>query len=79
MGKAKKNYRLQLNVELCKGCRLCIEFCPKKVLALTEEQINKKGFPYVRVVQGDACIGCQSCTAVCPDGVIELFEVEQEP
>jgi len=78
MEKVKKKYRLKLTVDLCKGCRLCVDFCPNNMLELTEDQINKKGFPFARVLHGDDCIGCLSCTAVCPDGVIEIYEVEQE-
>jgi 2-oxoglutarate ferredoxin oxidoreductase subunit delta len=76
MGKAKKKYRIQPAVELCKGCRLCVEFCPKKVLALTDGEINEKGFPFVKVEKGEECVGCLTCTTVCPDGVIEIFEVD---
>ena len=78
MGKSKKKYRLQLNTELCKGCRLCVEFCPKHVLGLTDDKINNKGYPFVEVRLPDDCIGCRACTAVCPDCVIELFEIDEE-
>lgn len=47
----------------CKGCGICVEFCPKKVLALSE--IEK-----VTVVNPDDCIKCLQCEMRCPDYAI---------
>ena len=35
--------KLTFKTDNCKGCGLCVDVCPKQVLALAEEQINKKG------------------------------------
>ena len=32
--------------ERCKGCNLCVVACPLHILALTEKQVNKKGYHY---------------------------------
>ena len=77
MSETKKRYMLRVDKELCKGCMLCIEFCPKGVLDLSDE-LNKKGSPYSYPKKMDKCIGCRACTLVCPDTCIELFEDEQE-
>ena len=74
--KKKRSFRLTINEELCKGCKLCIEFCPKDVLELSEEY-NKRGAPYSRVIDINKCIGCQTCTLVCPEACIALYEEEQ--
>lgn len=74
--KTAKRYRLDIHEDLCKGCRLCVEFCPKGVLAMTTDRLNSKGQPFAECIHADACIGCQSCTLICPDAVIELFKVE---
>ena len=35
--------KLTFKEDLCKGCGLCVRFCPKGVLALAQERINAKG------------------------------------
>ena len=39
--------------ERCKGCNLCVVACPLHILALTEKQVNKKGYHYAEQVQKD--------------------------
>ena len=52
----------------CKGCELCVEFCPRTVLALSKE-FNAKGYHYP-VVTNDDCINCRLCVTVCPEYAI---------
>ena len=52
----------------CKGCELCIEFCPKDVLARSKD-FNAKGYHYP-VVINDSCINCRLCVTVCPEYAI---------
>ncbi len=47
----------------CKGCGICVAFCPKKVLGLSE--VEK-----VQIVNKDACIACRQCEMRCPDYAI---------
>jgi 2-oxoglutarate ferredoxin oxidoreductase subunit delta len=54
---------LKIDVHRCKGCGICAEFCPKKVLAVNA--IEK-----VEIVNKDACIGCKQCELRCPDYAI---------
>ena len=49
----------------CKACGLCIEFCPKKLLA-QGQAINSMGYEYT-VYRGEGCIGCSTCFYVCPE------------
>ena len=72
----QRKFRIRTNKDFCKGCRLCIEFCPNDVLELSKHGINSKGHPFVEVVEPEKCIGCGNCISVCPDCVIELFEVK---
>ncbi|MBL7163660.1 MAG: 4Fe-4S binding protein [Anaerolineales bacterium] len=64
--------------ERCKGCNLCIHFCPKQVL---EESTgtNAKGYHYPEIISGreEDCVNCEFCTMVCPEFAIYTLEVEQ--
>ncbi|MBO4785406.1 MAG: 4Fe-4S binding protein, partial [Lachnospiraceae bacterium] len=36
--------KVTINEALCKGCGLCVEACPKKLLVLATDHINAKGY-----------------------------------
>lgn len=66
---------VQIDKERCKGCGLCIEFCPKDSISLSEE-LNLKGY-YVAAFsaapdEGAGCNGCGTCALMCPDVAIEV-------
>ena len=62
---------VKIEVEVCKGCELCIETCPQESLALSNAT-NRKGYHYAVLVQGN-CTGCINCALVCPDAVITVY------
>lgn len=66
--------RIEVLEQYCKSCSLCVEVCPKKVLAISEK-INQKGYRPVIVIS-DECIGCGMCAMRCPDAVIKVFREE---
>jgi len=55
-----------INENLCKGCGICIEVCPKDVIIMSEEQ-NMKGYNLAKVANIDLCIHCKLCEISCPD------------
>jgi len=62
--------------ERCKGCGLCIAFCPKKVL-VESDRINEKGYHPPELVENppvDVCINCGFCERICPDFAIFVKE-----
>ncbi|MDL2298553.1 4Fe-4S binding protein [Synergistaceae bacterium OttesenSCG-928-D05] len=63
--------RVEIAEEFCKSCLLCVDVCPKKVLAISDK-INAKGYRVVHQATDD-CIGCGMCAVRCPDAVLEVY------
>jgi len=59
--------------ELCKGCGLCVYYCPKDVLRMTPRR-NKKGYNVVETANPQECIGCKMCEINCPDFAIYVIK-----
>ncbi|EPR42847.1 4Fe-4S ferredoxin, iron-sulpur binding domain-containing protein [Desulfovibrio sp. X2] len=63
--KAKGQTEITIYPDWCKGCGICVEFCPAKVLA-----IGKDG--KARAVKPEECINCGFCERHCPDFAISV-------
>lgn len=70
---AKIKGTIVVNTERCKGCALCVEACPLKLLKIAEKSVNIKGYSYVIQENWEQCNGCTSCAIVCPDGCIQVY------
>jgi 2-oxoglutarate ferredoxin oxidoreductase subunit delta len=57
--------RIEISPSYCKGCHICVEFCPTKVLEM-------KGI-VAAVKHPEACIACMQCELRCPDFAIRVF------
>lgn len=68
MAKGKVTFR----IDRCKGCGLCVNACPKKILELDVNRINEKGHTPAHIVKPEECIGCAACALMCPDQVITV-------
>lgn len=60
---------ITIKMPRCKGCGICVTFCPKEVLAVSE-----LGKVYVK--NGEACIACRQCETLCPDYAIFVDKKE---
>lgn len=67
----KKVKKLHINRDWCKGCGICVRFCPKHVLELDEQG-------KVMVTHPEDCIGCKLCEMRCPDLSISVETEEEE-
>ncbi|MBI4524529.1 MAG: 4Fe-4S binding protein [Deltaproteobacteria bacterium] len=65
---------VHVQAERCKGCQLCIDYCPTRVLSLSSE-FNAKGYHYP-IVSSDNCIKCHACYSICPEFAIFATSAE---
>jgi heterodisulfide reductase subunit A len=73
IGKVKLETTIvQINPDICKGCRLCQKLCPYGALEFNED---KK----IMEVESAKCKGCGTCAAACPAGAIkqQQFSADQ--
>ncbi|MCK9221559.1 MAG: 4Fe-4S dicluster domain-containing protein [Limnochordia bacterium] len=64
--------KITIDRERCKGCSLCVAFCPQKILEL-EKATNAKGFHPASIKDEQKCTGCAQCATMCPDICIEVY------
>lgn len=60
---------ITVDKKFCKGCSLCIEVCPRDVLAISTER-GSNGFLVPEGVKPEACTDCKMCELICPDFAI---------
>ena len=65
---------IKIDRDKCKGCSLCIIYCPNKLLNISND-LNKKGIHTVEFKDKDnKCTGCSMCAIMCPDCAIEVYK-----
>lgn len=80
MSVAEKQDRglLRVNEDECKGCGLCVEACPPKVIKLSE-RLNHYGYR-TAMYAGQGCTGCGICFLACPEpGAITVYRRNSRP
>jgi Pyruvate/2-oxoacid:ferredoxin oxidoreductase delta subunit len=70
----KDRGKLRVDVDECKGCGLCVDACPPKVIVLSEK-LNHYGYR-TATYAGAGCTGCGICFMVCPEpGAITILRI----
>ncbi len=65
--------KIVINEEFCKGCTLCVEFCPRDLIKPTGK-LNAKGYYVVSFQPGEGeCTACTMCAVICPEVAIEVY------
>ena len=64
--------KIVINARHCKGCRLCVAFCPKGAIVMSKA-LGPRGANTAEVADESVCSGCLNCAVICPDAAIEVF------
>jgi 2-oxoglutarate ferredoxin oxidoreductase subunit delta len=64
---------LEIAVDRCKNCELCIAACPKHVLESDLTVVNRLGHHPIRLTDAEACTSCALCARICPDAVFTIY------
>ncbi len=65
---------LKIDENECKGCGLCVEACPPKVIRIGDS-LNHCGYR-AAIYIGAGCTGCGICFMACPEpGAITVFRL----
>jgi NAD-dependent dihydropyrimidine dehydrogenase PreA subunit len=78
--------KIQINLELCDGCGVCVALCPAFVLELRNgkvQVVNPEACLGIRAKQlcseclemMETCLGCVACVKGCPAAAIEILEI----
>lgn len=69
--------KIHFDKHRCKGCGMCVLFCPQKTLRLSEE-LNEQGFSYPEEIEPSKCTACGLCFRMCPDTAIEVHKQDKK-
>jgi 2-oxoglutarate ferredoxin oxidoreductase subunit delta len=68
---------IHLIVERCKGCQLCVTYCPRDALEMSDI-FNAKGYHPPQVTDPQRCVVCGLCEMLCPEFAIYVKEMPHE-
>jgi len=69
---------IEIDLELCKDCKLCMSVCPHQLIE-SSDRLNQKGyypayFSEKQLKKEDRkCTGCALCAISCPEIAIEVY------
>ena len=76
INKKAKIFEIAIDEDLCKGCSICIDFCPREVFE-NSDKINPRGYYQPKIKAEEKCSGCKLCELLCPELAIVIEEKQQ--
>jgi len=67
--------KVVVDEESCKGCELCVEFCPRGSLSMSSK-INNSGYFVAELVNEAKCNSCALCALMCPEVALRIYKME---
>ena len=75
MSRTEAAITIVIDEEICKGCGLCVDICPRKAMGLADH-INSRGFHPAVLRNPENCTGCTQCALMCPDACMRILKRE---
>jgi len=70
---------IDITLDWCKGCELCIQRCPVDALELSDK-LNKRGIYPPKLKEENECNFCKLCELICPDfAIVVVPEEDKDP
>lgn len=73
--RSNNKFRVNVIVDRCKECGICIALCPTRVLVKSNTLFNRYGFRPPEPLYIEKCIGCRLCEYSCPDFALFVEKV----
>jgi 2-oxoglutarate ferredoxin oxidoreductase subunit delta len=64
MSEKKKKANIIINPSWCKGCEICVYFCPTGAIKMEKDKVV--------IADEYKCTACMLCEISCPDFAIEI-------
>ncbi len=68
----RRQGKIRISTELCKGCKYCVLACPKGVIEM-DKKLSPSGFYAAQAARIKDCSGCAICARMCPEAAIEVW------
>ena len=65
------------NLDRCKGCGLCVHFCPREHLRISAD-LDSRSIHLAEVCPDNDCTACKICTLICPEAAIAIYREKPE-
>ena len=66
-----------IDAKYCKGCKLCIDVCPRHALRLSGK-LSDSGIEIIAFDDTAGCTACCLCALMCPDAAVTVTADETE-